>query len=185
MNEITTKVKKDKAVESYFTKLAQVEKSGWAVVEVIYKTVKAPNFEEEFESLSKYADLIGLSKSSISRKVKAYERKLLLADQMQTPPALGFTQLTETEKVHSEDLGDFIVLNEITERTSSQDIREMAKEYAEKYNTEDTEDTEITEDTENTEDSNEGVMIINYNDTEYHVTDTNIINSILVLLGGN
>lgn len=173
------------AVDNYYKKLETCEKSAWALAQLIYDTVNAPNFNECFKSLREYAKAIGTDVSNVSRKCKAVERKMYIEQNFEELPQLGVFQIIETAPIDNEQFEEFVMLNEITEKSTVKEVRDAVKDFCKKAedNAEETEDVDNTTEEEAGEtESGRKSMYIEYDGTSYDIYSEDTINKILELL---
>ena len=186
-NAITTfkKIKNaETAVDNYFKKLATCEKSAWALAQLIYDTVNAPNFAECFSSMREYAKAINMDVSSVTRKCKAVERKIYIEQNLKELPQLGVSQIIETAPIEDSKLEEFVALNEITEKSTVKEVREAVKDFLGKTETEaeEAEAEEAEAETEAEEAETFKSMYIEYDGISYDIHSPETIEKILELL---
>ena len=181
------------AVDNYFKKLATCEKSAWALAQLIYDTVNAPNFAECFSSMREYAKAINMDVSSVTRKCKAVERKIYIEQNLTELPQLGVSQIIETAPIEDSKLEEFVTLNEITEKSTVKEVREAVKDFIGKDEAEAETEAEETEaeaeetEAEETEAEAEETetfksMYIEYDGISYDIHSPETIEKILELL---
>ena len=74
MTELATISKRgEQAISRYFKAIDNARKSAWDIAKVVHDTVKSETFDNDFGSMTTYADAIGLSKGSISLQTRAYD----------------------------------------------------------------------------------------------------------------
>lgn len=188
--EITTLNKEaTNAVVKYNKALEGAKKSAWSVAKVVYETVRSNKFEEMFGSISNYAKAIGSCKATVSNRVNAYESYKNLPVDGDNRPALGlsYSQIVEMRKLDDNEKLDCIEFYDIDDKTTTKDVREFVKDYIElkAYDVEASEakqETEAETEAERETSAGTGVMKIEYNGTEYTVTNTEVISDILNIL---
>ena len=186
MNEVATMNKKaEGAVTRYNKALASAQRSAWNVAKVVYETVNSKDFNEMFGSLAEYSKEIGCCKATVSNMVNAYASYLALPSK-EDKPALGlaYSQIVEMRKLEDTEKIECVELYEIDEKTTTKEVREFANDY---LNTKKVvEDSAVASEETDTEEAEENdnvdIMNIVYKGTEYHITDTVMINNILLLL---
>lgn len=142
---------KKKAVDKFTKAIAKAENSAWELAKVSYNIVKADNFKEVFGNLDTFAKEVNYSKASISRFVKAYDRKLAMVGFIgDEAEEYTTSQVYEICAVKEDDTEDFLSIKEITPATSTRDIKAKAKAYNNPVS-----ESDSTEDTEATADSSE------------------------------
>lgn len=125
--EITTK---DGLVRSYYNALDKCEKATWKVAEVIYTTVNRPDFEKLFGNRTNYAKEIGLSKATLSKMEKAFERKTLLQnayvatlEDTTNVKEYSATQISEMNSIENDSLVTFAEEMDVTPEDTCKEIR--------------------------------------------------------------
>ena len=127
--------KAEKYVAKYQNVLTRCNRTAWELAKVVYDTVKAKDFEQAFGTMTEYAKALGVDKSGITKMVKAYERKLYIADfnareekhAISSEFSLG--QIEEFVRVPEEETADFVNAYKITSETKTKVIRECANAY--------------------------------------------------------
>lgn len=151
MNELktitnTTLMKRVNTIRNEF---AKVEKSAWTVAKCYYDIVNGELFKDDFETLTAFAEYMGVNKSTISRMVNAYTKKLACGlDAYTSTQVIEMLPIKENEKVN-----ECIEVMAITPNDTQKEVRAKVKEYLHPT-AESTEETaESTEETaESTED---------------------------------
>lgn len=151
MNELQTITNNAlaKRVNTIKNEFAKVEKSAWVVAKCYYDIVTTELFKEDFETLTAFAEYMGVNKSTISRMVNAYSKKVECnLDNYTTAQVIEMLPIKDNGK-----LVDCIEVMAITPNDTQKEVRAKVKEYLHPT-AESTEETaESTEETaENTED---------------------------------
>lgn len=182
-NEVALQRKATNYVNKYNNAMQGCEKSAWKLCQVVYETVNSPDFGEVFGTMSNYAKALDVSKASLSKYYKAYERRQLLIEQNEENANFSVTQIAEFSGVSMEDTKDFVEVENVTTNDTAHDIREKAKHYTTpESNTEETEgESESTEETTETIDCD--CMVVVYNGEEIQVLNEETKNKIKELLG--
>ena len=151
MNELktitnTTLMKRVNTIRNEF---AKVEKSAWTVAKCYYDIVNGELFKDDFETLTAFAEYMGVNKSTISRMVNAYTKKLACGlDAYTTAQVIEMLPIKDNEKVT-----ECIELMAITPNDTQKEVRTKVKEYLhpETKETSETSETEETSETSETE----------------------------------
>ena len=185
MEELKIVKEQEKYIASYNKAVAGCVKSAWGLAEVVYKTVNAKDFGEVFENVDGYAKHLNVAKSTISKLVKSYERKLLI-DAQETDAEKDFSvgQLEEFGKVPVSETLIFIEEQEVTTKDTTKEIREKVKNYFESDEQEETEETDAQEEETDAQEEEDDSMIVSYKGTEIQITNDEIIKAIMNLLKG-
>lgn len=181
-NEVALQRKASTYVNKYNNAMQGCEKSAWKLCQVVYETVNAPDFGEVFGTMTNYAKALDVSKASLSKYYKAYQRRQILLEQNEENVNFSVTQIAEFSAVEVDNTLEFVEVEEVTTEDTAQTIREKAKHYLGK-DTEETEtdgEDESTEETENAIDCN--FMVVIYNGEEFQVMSEDKINVIKELL---
>ena len=179
-NAVALQRKQNTYVNKYNNAMSGCEKSAWNLCKVVYETVKAEDFAEVFGTMTEYSKALGVSKSSLTKYYKAYERRQLLIEQNEENAKFSVTQIAEFSGVSMEDTKDFVEVENVTTNDTAQAIREKAKHYT-KPETEETEgEGESTEETTETIDCD--YMVVTYNGEEIQVMNADTIKAIKELL---
>lgn len=103
------KSQRDRATTLTSTKkaVANCEKSMWGLAKVVYETVNNEDFKEVFGNYENYAKAVGVSKGSITKLAKAYNRKLLL-EQAEKPSEYTTSQLEEFSTIDMKETVVFV-----------------------------------------------------------------------------
>lgn len=151
MNELqtitnTTLMKRINTIRNEF---AKVEKSAWTVAKCYYDIVNGELFKDDFETLTAFAEYMGVNKSTISRMVNAYTKKLACGlDTYTTAQVIELLPIKDNEKVT-----ECIEVMEITPNDTQKEVRAKVKEYLHPTAESTAETAEGTEETaESTED---------------------------------
>lgn len=186
--EVTTLNKEaTNAVIKYNKALDGAKKSAWSVAKVVYETVHSNKFEKMFGSMANYAKAIGSCKATVSNMVNAYESYKNLPVDCDNRPALGlsYSQIVEMRKLDDTEKLGCIELYDIDDKTTTKDVREFVNDYI-KAKADDVGESEAEQEAE-TEAEQEtsaetDLMKIEYNGTEYTVTNMEVISDILNIL---
>lgn len=180
-NEIALQRKATNYVSKYNNAMKGCEKSAWKICQVVYETVNSTDFEEVFGTMNNYAKELNVSKSSLSKYYKAYERRQLLIEQNEENANFSVTQIAEFSGVSMEDTKDFVDVENVTTNDTSHDIREKAKHYTTpESDAEETEETDGEGENDNTLDCD--CMVVLYNGEEIQVVNEETKNKIKELL---
>ena len=180
-NEIALQRKANNYVNKYNNAMSGCEKSAWNLCKVVFETVNAPDFTEVFGTMTEYSKALNVSKSSLTKYYKAYERRQILIEQNENNANFSVTQIAEFSGVSMEDTKDFVEVENVTTNDTAQTIREKAKHYTTpESNAEETEG-ESTEESDNTLDCD--CMVVVYNGEEIQVLNEETKNKIKELLG--
>ena len=195
--ELTTK---DGLVRSYYNALDKCEKATWKVAEVIYTTVNRPDFEKLFGNRTNYAKEIGLSKATLSKMEKAFERKTLLQnayvatlEDTTNVKEYSATQISEMNSIENDRLVTFAEEMEVTPEDTCKEIRAKANNWKNPSFVDETDEATEEETEEATEEStnnteiyarfycyNNGIEYANVNDV---IITKEKMNKILEILG--
>ena len=179
-NEVALQRKQKTYVNKYNNAMRGCENSAWNLCKVVYETVNTPDFAEVFGTMTEYSKALGVSKSSLTKYYKAYERRQLLIEQNEENANFSVTQIAEFSGVAMEDTKDFVEVENVTTNDTAQAIREKAKHYT-NPETEETEgEGESTEETTETIDCD--CMVVTYNGEEIQVMNADTIKAIKELL---
>lgn len=182
-NEVALQRKQDGYIKKYNNALSGCEKSAWNLCKVVFETVNAEDFADVFGTMSNYAKALNVSKGSLSKYYKAYQRRQLLIEQNEENATYSISQITEFSSVEMEDTLDFVEVEEVTTADTTADIREKVKHYlnkdAEETDGEET-DGEETAEEENAIDCD--CMVVIYNGEEIQVLGEDKIKAIKELL---
>lgn len=181
-NEVALQRKQDGYIKKYNNALSGCEKSAWNLCKVVFETVNAEDFADVFGTMSNYAKVLNVSKGSLSKYYKAYQRRQLLIETDENNANYSVSQIAEFSAVDVEDTIDFVEVEEVTTADTTADIREKAKHYLNKDAEETTEETdgEETAEEENTIDCE--CMVVIYNGEEIQVLGEDKIKAIKELL---
>ena len=128
-------VKAEKYIAKYNNVLVRCNRTAWELAKVVYDTVKAKDFEQAFGTMSEYAKALGVDKSSITKMVKAYDRKLYITclndcnDEEVISNDFSLGQIEEFVRVPEEETADFVNAYKITSATKTKVIRECVNAY--------------------------------------------------------
>ena len=128
MTELATISKRgEQAISRYFKAVDKARKSAWGIAEVVHDTVKSATFDDDFGSMTTYADAIGLSKGSISLQTRAYD--LLTGNERLS--GFKYTAVCSLLPVVSAgaDLDAFLDDQGIDETTSVSTIKHNVKDF--------------------------------------------------------
>lgn len=180
MTEKQIVVRQNKHIENYNKAVASCNKSAWGLAKVVYETVKSEDFAEVFGTIGEYAKALNVSKGSVSKLAKAYERKLLLDNAENLESDYTVSQIQEFSTVDMEETEKFVDAMNVTPSDTCVVIREKVKLWT--ADTEETEtDAEKTEtDAEETE--TDESFIVMYKGVEYQITNEDIKKQILAIL---
>lgn len=191
---VTTMTKEEIAISkkatSYVNKFTKAfescEKSAWKLAQVVYETVKSEDFKEVFGTITNYANALNYSKSSISKMVYAYERRLILIEQSEDNAKYQRSQIEEMAIIPMSDTLNFIEEEEVTTEDTVKEVREKVSHYMDKLNgVEENADSEETGETEETEETENDMMIVTYRGDEYQIITEELKTKILELLAIN
>lgn len=128
MTELTTiTARGQKAIDKYFKAIDKARNSAWGVAKVVSETINGETFENDFGSLTTYADSIGLSKASVSLQNRAY--KLYTANEELTDFSYSAVCAMLPIDALGVDVVSFIEAYEIDNKTSVSTIKTNVKEY--------------------------------------------------------
>lgn len=176
----------EKKQNSYISKYNKViekcNKNAWELAKVVYDTVNANDFEEVFGTMTEYAKALNVSKSSLSKMAKAYERRIELLEINENYALLTRTHVEEMSPVNDEDTEEFLEVERVTVEDSAKDIREKAIHFVNSKKEPD--ETNVVEETDVIEevDENFNCMLLTYKGTEYQITSDEMIEKIKALL---
>lgn len=176
----------EKKQNSYISKYNKViekcNKTAWELAKVVYDTVNANDFEEVFGTMTEYSKALNVSKSSLSKMVKAYERRIDLLEINENYALFTRTHIEEMSPINEEDVEEFLEVERVTVDDSAKDIREKAIHFVNSKKEPD--ETDVVEDTEESEevDENYNCMLLTYKGTEYQITSEEMIAKIKELL---
>lgn len=180
-NEVALQRKQDGYIKKYNNALSGCEKSAWNLCKVIFETVNAEDFADVFGTMSNYAKALNVSKGSLSKYYKAYQRRMLLIEQNEENASYSVSQITEFSAVAIESTINFVEEEEVTPSDTTAEIRKKVKHYFDIYEEETTEETDGEEtNTEETIDCE--CMVVTYNGEEIQVLNVETINKIKELL---
>ena len=136
-NEVVTidTTKAEKYIAKYQNVLTRCNKTAWELAKVVHDTVKAKDFEQAFGTMTEYAKALGVDKSSVTKMVKAYERKLYITDTNDCagseviPSDFSLGQIEEMTSVEADLTEDFVKAYKINSATPTKTIRECAKAF--------------------------------------------------------
>lgn len=162
MNELKTITNNAlaKRVNTIKNEFAKVEKSAWVVAKCYYDIVTTELFKEDFETLTAFAEYMGVNKSTISRMVNAYSKKVECnLDNYTTAQVIEMLPIKDNGKVI-----DCIEVMAITPNDTQKEVRAKVKEYL--HPTEDKEECEESENTTDTVDETEKMFYYFYGDIQ-------------------
>lgn len=150
-NEVVTidPTKAEKYIAKYQNVLTRCNKTAWELAKVVHDTVKAKDFTQAFGTMTEYAKALGVDKSSVTKMVKSYERKLYITDTNDCagseviPSDFSLGQIEEMTRVDADLTEDFVKAYKINSATPTKTIRECVKAFLKTG-----EDAETTEETE-------------------------------------
>lgn len=123
----------DSMVNAYKDSVVTEKRSAWKTAVVVYKTVNHERFKEFFESREKYAEVIGYTKSYVTKQAKAVEcyGELMKVDTAFENVSVGFvTELLYIDKEVTADLLTDFIQCEGLENTDTRDVvRQKVKHY--------------------------------------------------------
>lgn len=177
----------NKKVTSYVTKFNKAfescEKSAWKLAQVVYETVKSEDFKDVFGTITNYSKALNYSKSSISKMVYAYERRLLLIEDSEDNAKFQRSQIEEMATIPMTETITFIEEEEVTTEDTVKEVREKVSHYMNKLNgVEESVESEESEESEEVEETENDIMIIKYMGEEYQIVSEELLNKILDLL---
>lgn len=186
MNELQINKKRDSYVAKYEKAVNGCVKSAWTLAEIVYNTVNACDFKDVFGTIDGYAKTLNVSKSSISKLVKAYERKLFIEMNMTDAPALSLGQIEEFGKIDINESVDFIETKSVSSDDTTKVIREKARmflngDYSEEQQEQEQEHEQEQEQEQVFEQLDE-IMTISYNGEIYNIIDEDTINRIMEII---
>ena len=165
-------------VNKYNQAMQGIEKSAWNLCKVVFETVNAPDFKEVFGTMTEYSKALNVSKSSLSKYYKAYERRTLLLENNPDNNAYSVTQIAEMGAIEIEETMAFVEVEKVTTEDTAIEIREKAKHYL----TKETEATDNTETEEETTEEETEVIYMVYKGKQYTITNPDYITTIKELL---
>lgn len=180
-NEVALQRRQDTYVKKYNNAMSGCEKSAWNLCKVVFETVNAEDFADVFGTMSNYAKVLNVSKGSLSKYYKAYQRRQLLIEQNENNVNYSVSQITEFSAIAVDDTIDFVEVEEVTTADTTADIREKAKHYLNK-DAEETDGEETTEETDAEETIDCECMVVIYNGEEIQVLGEDKIKAIKELL---
>ena len=136
-NEVVTidTTKAEKYIAKYQNVLTRCNKTAWELAKVVHDTVKAKDFVQAFGTMTEYAKALGVDKSSVTKMLKAYERKLYITDTNDCagseviPSDFSLGQIEEMASVDADLTEDFVKAYKINSATPTKTIRECAKAF--------------------------------------------------------
>ena len=136
-NEVVTidTTKAEKYIAKYQNVLTRCNKTAWELAKVVHDTVKAKDFAQAFGTMTEYAKALGVDKSSVTKMLKAYERKLYITDTNDCagceviPSDFSLGQIEEMASVDADLTEDFVKAYKINSATPTKTIRECAKAF--------------------------------------------------------
>ena len=143
--------KAEKYIAKYQNVLTRCNKTAWELAKVVHDTVKAKDFEQAFGTMTEYAKALGVDKSSVTKMVKAYERKLYITDTNDCAGSEVITsdfslgQIEEMTSVDADLTEDFVKAYKINSATPTKTIRECAKAFLKTGEDVETEAEEVEE----------------------------------------
>lgn len=143
--------KAERYIAKYQNVLTRCNKTAWELAKVVHDTVKAKDFEQAFGTMTEYAKALGVDKSSITKMVKAYERKLYITDANDCagceviPSDFSLGQVEEMANVDADLTEDFVKAYKINSATPTKTIRECAKAFLKTGEDAETEPEEVEE----------------------------------------
>lgn len=180
-NEVVLQRKANTYINKYNNAMSGCEKSAWNLCKVVFETVNAEDFANVFGTMTNYAKALNVSKGSLSKYYKAYQRRQILIEQNEENASYSVSQIAEFSSIAVDDTIDFVEVEEVTIEDTTADIREKAKHYLNKDAEETTEETDAEETTEeNTIDCD--CMVVIYNGVEIQVMSEDKIKAIKELL---
>lgn len=162
MNELKTITNQTlvKRINTIRNEFAKVEKSAWTVAKCYYDIVNGELFKEDFETLTAFAEYMGVNKSTISRMVNAYTKKLACGlDAYTTAQVIEMLPIKDNEKVT-----ECIEVMAITPSDTQKQVRTKVKEYL--HPTEEKEEVEESESTTDTTEETEKMFYYFYGDIQ-------------------
>lgn len=181
-NAIAITRKATSYVNKYNQAMQGIEKSAWNLCKVVYDTVNAPDFKEVFGTMTEYSKALNVSKSSLSKYYKAYERRTLLLENNPDNNAYSVTQIAEMGAIEIEETMAFVEVEKVTTEDTAIEIREKAKHYLNKDTETEEETTEEETTEETTEEETEEVIYMAYKGKQYTITNPDYIATIKELL---
>ena len=127
--------KAEKYIAKYQNVLTRCNKTAWELAKVVHDTVKAKDFAQAFGTMTEYAKALGVDKSSVTKMIKAYERKLYITDTNDCagieviPSDFSLGQIEEMTNVDADLTEDFVKAYKINSATPTKTIRECAKDF--------------------------------------------------------
>ena len=135
-NKVVYTIQKKKMLPSEFVdiykKAGENEKNfAWKAAAVMYATVNHESFVEAFETIEKYAEAIGVNKSTVSRKIRAVDARLKLFNEYGDKYMhLSLECVVELlPLVKDDNLFNFMDEYPIPDEANRDQIREMVKKY--------------------------------------------------------
>lgn len=182
-NEVALQRKANTYINKYNNAMSGCEKSAWNLCKVVFETVNAPDFADVFGTMSNYAKALDVSKASLSKYYKAYERRKLLIEQNEENTNFSVTQVAEFSPISMSETKDFVTFEEVTTEDTALEIREKAKHYISHFYPPVYEETTEETDTEETEETIDcDCMVVIYNGEEIQVLNEDKIKAIKELL---